>query len=1818
MKSIRALILVCIFFTSAVLCFAAGIIDENVIREFTYYGDTYSFGASAQSGWEILSASANGGGSGNWVASPPATNADGSKNYPRGSVSAYGMRIPGASSANMFSAILSGSIRPTGPGEGSQTYTYSVRAQFKGELSLDPTTQTAPLWGSAPQSYRLLSTYDGDAHLIGGYWRTTPNRAGENSTTDYTRSWASYYGGETRWPGVLTVEGSAHSDGGDGKSAVLRVVGVSSITATTTDNRTQTSSTDGLQRNSYQEAVKDSNNNNIPEEIPTLFSKQAEPVTLSASPTPGTPWPMYSTEGNLSYPIWSISNVTNQYDYLTSIHGASSGVKAAKGFGNLQVNASCGNHKSLFLKFIRVKFAKKNIYAGWDMHEIHDVTQYLAGKSSIMGCANPSTCTNLQCNHRGVYDESHFSWSVNGDAELVLTQNNQTVYAKSFSPAEEKDKPTTTKKYFTGKIRFTKPSLVTENNITVTATSEELSNETDSFTIIPQYINLSVQGVAEVEYVLNNGSLQLNNPQNAESTVGAFIPVNDNDSNHDRNVDRNMETETAGTDPDLVEISIVKKINGTIDSDHPITLSLYHVNGGASGIKVWKDASRSELFIDGSGSKQFTSAASVPASVFIEAVGATSANLTISHSFAVNTDPADTNWYSSNICDSMRLNAFSVDLRVDGVQDENTVVDNTTGNPSRILVHEEFPGGEINIKPAGGEIIAKIDTEEQPKSLYLIPLTFSGSNLVRALQQNQGQTNEDNNRTITFTCNSDKVEFFERVKNANGIDVVDANNNPVYKKLSTIALKVSDLPKTVYMRPIKDSDSKRDVELKLSYTSPQNAASHEDTVKLTFLNLDVDVDSNNDGTVAVDDEAEDETELYAPIEINSGDKDNDGIADNIDFEISGTNNVFKEMKICLPKSIDLNNCKIKINYGAASLPDANGNFTSSGNQSLRLWKKQSNQLRTAADYIAPTCEDDPSTPETNEETYYTPTELLGAGERTGSLWVESVCQANGYNAQITVTIIPITTRTVSDSTVFPADEANIPETYNLSDTVGFSTLGINLTFPNPIPAVPAAGTTPVSRGYDTILISNIADESSNAQCPDYANFESRNDTSLLQMNMTVSIGNLSRENFKIKFEYEGVAQLNNLNRAQIDCSEIKDIFMRGNKKFWDYTPFKKGLIRVWASSKPVENAGVWSSAKVITATSARDYAKYGIGTGNYFAPTNSDEDAYLLSDLFPDSNNSNFAMTFWLEGINPSEKTPIKATLLYNDNNSWREIAASFVNVRVLEAKVILNTNNDKDYALDETDHKIKDQHDGFQGWFADPFPEGTRNGDKSGMDRVKSRGWNNVTPASNTWGMENLFPAKITLPKLPTSNMVYSIVSDADVFIEKPDNVIGLQYLTQDCTEAILRKISTTQESPFFNAITDPILLTQGANKELLFSAYRDSDEIRIKVSLYLFEETGNPLSKRILLDNSVVTFRPIDRYFWMGSCRTLESENSSYPNDPGKPPSEVNQYGNVTSCSGWSDIESSQMVNPCGQYFVYLHGFHSNETDAIASNRIVFRRLYWSGYRGNYIGITWQGNSIGFDLYNYFDCNMENALLSGRAVKNFLSSLGNNPMNRHIAAHSLGNLVMWEALRQHALCNQNTKLVNNAVSIQAAVWEEAFWPQTSLTYQKQEYTLGIPNTGTVTDFYSIDRLINNSWVFWFNQGDNGMYAAKKAVNMAINSYVSVDEYLNGTSPVSMKRNDFYSSKDYYNRSSGLHRNPNSLPDKAAMFKEGEVIRQGLSIPLSAFTDPVGTKAQTHFGNNNINAIEHGWRYNKHSDYQELPFYSIKGWYNVIFESMN
>ena len=110
--------------------------------------------------------------------------------------------------------------------------------------------------------------------------------------------------------------------------------------------------------------------------------------------------------------------------------------------------------------------------------------------------------------------------------------------------------------------------------------------------------------------------------------------------------------------------------------------------------------------------------------------------------------------------------------------------------------------------------------------------------------------------------------------------------------------------------------------------------------------------------------------------------------------------------------------------------------------------------------------------------------------------------------------------------------------------------------------------------------------------------------------------------------------------------------------------------------------------------------------------------------------------------------------------------------------------------------------------------------------------------------------------------------------------------------------------------------------------------------------------------------------------------------------------------------------------KYFVFIHGYNVTSGGALDSNNELFRRLFWLGFRGHYIGVTWQGddwrvNVPGRDPWALFDPNVKNALQTSPSVRRFLMDLRNQPGTSagdiDVMCHSLGNLVGMDALRIH-----------------------------------------------------------------------------------------------------------------------------------------------------------------------------------------------------------
>jgi hypothetical protein len=220
----------------------------------------------------------------------------------------------------------------------------------------------------------------------------------------------------------------------------------------------------------------------------------------------------------------------------------------------------------------------------------------------------------------------------------------------------------------------------------------------------------------------------------------------------------------------------------------------------------------------------------------------------------------------------------------------------------------------------------------------------------------------------------------------------------------------------------------------------------------------------------------------------------------------------------------------------------------------------------------------------------------------------------------------------------------------------------------------------------------------------------------------------------------------------------------------------------------------------------------------------------------------------------------------------------------------------------------------------------------------------------------------------------------------------------------------------------------------------------------------------------------------------------------------------------------------------------------------------------------------------------------------------------NVDIAAHSLGNMVMFDALRLQESIGSGP-VVRNAISFEAAIWSEAFGSQDDVAYQSP--------SDEIT--YNEEELQQHSWAFWFNQREHNLTRALSG--SLFHSYVDSDRILLSA----MRINDYLfrgitGMTWHYNRdrviwtTNGVpdYRNPLAfphhipalmLPDQRRTFYHGG----HLSHPMGATPiNPLATIQR--------NATDLGWRPEEHSDYLAVDIGSKDGdiWFPVIWNWYN
>ena len=149
------------------------------------------------------------------------------------------------------------------------------------------------------------------------------------------------------------------------------------------------------------------------------------------------------------------------------------------------------------------------------------------------------------------------------------------------------------------------------------------------------------------------------------------------------------------------------------------------------------------------------------------------------------------------------------------------------------------------------------------------------------------------------------------------------------------------------------------------------------------------------------------------------------------------------------------------------------------------------------------------------------------------------------------------------------------------------------------------------------------------------------------------------------------------------------------------------------------------------------------------------------------------------------------------------------------------------------------------------------------------------------------------------------------------------------------------------------------------------------------------------------------------------------------------------VCGTNGIPSRTSSPWNNPdseCdGRHFVFVHGYDVNSERARGWAAEMFKRLWQSGSRSRFTAVDWYGNDseipswvpkYGGEAPNYY-VNVEHAFAT---ASRFAQDCGSLPGSKVILAHSLGNMLVSSAIKDHGLSDYSIYyMLNAAVPMEA-----------------------------------------------------------------------------------------------------------------------------------------------------------------------------------------
>lgn len=140
------------------------------------------------------------------------------------------------------------------------------------------------------------------------------------------------------------------------------------------------------------------------------------------------------------------------------------------------------------------------------------------------------------------------------------------------------------------------------------------------------------------------------------------------------------------------------------------------------------------------------------------------------------------------------------------------------------------------------------------------------------------------------------------------------------------------------------------------------------------------------------------------------------------------------------------------------------------------------------------------------------------------------------------------------------------------------------------------------------------------------------------------------------------------------------------------------------------------------------------------------------------------------------------------------------------------------------------------------------------------------------------------------------------------------------------------------------------------------------------------------------------------------------SYPNPPdhvgAEPPRPATGYQNIYWPSRGQFVQDPDETN---EAIIMVHGWNMTNPDRRTFSESFFKRLWWKGYKGLFATFAWPTYNSDDDALNFIPDHYNKseyvAWKYGPALKAYVNSISKG--SKHVAAHSMGNVVMASALK-------------------------------------------------------------------------------------------------------------------------------------------------------------------------------------------------------------